>query len=85
MAIYKCECGKTKEIGNAKMRYIEKKWRVMQAICDCGLWMDSKPEDGMPTIKRTESSLSKKNKGDYLWDSAKEKLVGERGVNEDYK
>ena len=67
MAIYKCECGKTKEIGNAKMRYIEKKWRVM------------------PTIKRTESSLSKKNKGDYLWDSAKEKLVGERGVNEDYK
>ena len=36
-------------------------------------------------IKRTEASLSKKKKGDYMWDSAKEKLCGERGINEPFK
>ena len=44
--------------------------------------MDSKPEEGMPTIKRTEPSLTKiRNK---LWAGAKEKLVGERGINESF-
>jgi hypothetical protein len=38
--------------------------------------------DGMPNLKRTEPSLSKK--GDKLWAGAKEKLIGERGINEDY-
>jgi len=47
--------------------------------------MDSKPEDGIPNLHRTEESLSRKKKRDYLWDSAKEKLVGERGINEDFK
>ena len=47
--------------------------------------MQSEPEEGMPTIKRTESSLSRNKKRDYLWDSAKEKLIGDRGINEDYK
>ena len=47
--------------------------------------MDSEPEDGIPNLHRTEESLSRNKKRDYLWDSAKEKLVGERGINENYK
>ena len=45
--------------------------------------MNSKPKEGMPSLKRTEPTLSKK--GNKLWDSAKEKLIGERGVNEPFK
>ena len=85
MTLYKCKCGNEEEIGKATIGLREGKWRTIQALCDCGLWMDSEPEDGMPQIKRTEASLSKKKRGDYLWDGAKEKLVGERGVNEDFK
>ena len=44
--------------------------------------MDSEPEEGIPTLRRTEPSLSKK--GDKLWAGAKEKLLGERGVNESF-
>ena len=44
--------------------------------------MDSEPLEGMPSQIRTEESLSKK--GDKLWDGAKEKLIGDRGINEDY-
>jgi hypothetical protein len=44
--------------------------------------MDSEPEEGMPTIKRTEPSLTKRR--DKLWAGAKEKLVGERGINESF-
>ena len=51
--------------------------------CGCGKYMDSEPEDGMPSLKRTEPSLSKRR--DMLWDGAKEKLIGERGINEDFK
>jgi len=82
MTLYKCTCGETKEIGKATLAFKEGRWRTIQAICDCGLWMDSEPEEGMPNLKRTEPSLSKNR--DKLWDSAKEKLVGERGINEDY-
>ena len=39
--------------------------------------------DGFPCLIRTEPTLSKKR--DKLWDSAKEKLVGERGINDDFK
>ena len=46
--------------------------------------MDSEPLEGMPSLKRTEESLSKKKRGDKLWDSAKEKLIGDRGINEDF-
>ena len=46
--------------------------------------MDSEPAEGMPEIKRTEASLSRKKRGDKLWESAKEKLVGERGINENF-
>ena len=51
-------------------------------MCSCGKHMDSKPVEGMPSLKRTEPSLTKK--GDKLWDSAKEKLCGERGINEPF-
>ena len=47
--------------------------------------MDSEPTDGIPNLKRTEASLSMKKKGDKLWKSAKEKLIGDRGINEDFK
>ena len=82
MTLYKCTCGETKEIGKATLALKEGRWRTIQAICDCGLWMDSEPEEGMPSLKRTEPSLSKR--GDKLWDGAKEKLIGERGINEPF-
>ena len=84
MTLYKCECGETKEISKATIVLRDKKWVAKQALCGCGLYMDSEPEEGMPTLKRTESSLSKKKRGDMLWDGAKEKLLGDRGINEDY-
>tara|TARA_R100000084_G_C4498732_1_gene77254 strand:- start:99 stop:350 length:252 start_codon:yes stop_codon:yes gene_type:complete len=80
---YKCECGDyEKEINKISIVYRQGNWVTKGSECPCGKYMDSEPEEGMPTIKRTEPSLRKK--GDYLWDSAKEKLVGERGVNEDF-
>jgi len=82
MTLYKCTCGKSKEIGKATLAFKEGRWRTIQALCDCGLWMDSEPEEGMPSLRRTEPSLSKK--GDKLWDRAKERLCGERGVNEPF-
>ena len=85
MTIYKCECGKTKEIGKATIVLRDGKWVCKEAECSCGKYMDSEPEEGMPQLKRTEASLSKKKRHDKLWDSAKEKLIGERGVNESYK
>ena len=84
MTLYKCNCGLTKEIGKATLALRDGRWRTIQALCDCGLWMESEPEEGMPSIKRTETSLSKKKKGDKLWDSAKEKLCGERGINDNF-
>ncbi len=60
----------------------DKKCLCKEAQCSCGKYMDSEPEEGMPNLKRTEPSLSKRR--DMLWDGAKEKLIGERGINEDY-
>ena len=86
MATYKCECGKEqKEIAKATIVLRNGKWVAKEGLCSCGKYMDSEPEEGMPQIKRTEASLSKKKKGDYMWDSAKEKLCGERGINEPFK
>jgi hypothetical protein len=82
MTLYKCICGNKEEIGKATLSLRDGKWRTIQALCDCGEWMESEPEDGMPNLKRTEPSLSKRR--DMLWDGAKEKLIGERGINEDY-
>ena len=83
MTKYSCECGKEeKEVGKATIVLRDKKWVCKEAQCSCGKYMDSKPTDGIPTLKRTEPSLSKQR--DKLWAGAKEKLIGERGINEDY-
>ena len=84
MTKYKCECGKEKDLAKATIVLIDSKWVAKEALCECGLYMDSEPTEGMPSLKRTEESLSKKKRHDKLWDGAKEKLVGERGINEDY-
>jgi hypothetical protein len=84
MTLYKCTCGNEEEIGKATLALRDGRWRTIQALCDCGLWMDAEPEEGMPSLIRTEDSLSKKKKGNRLWDSAKEKLIGKRGVNEPF-
>ena len=82
MTLYKCTCGNEQEIGKATLALRDGRWRTIQALCDCGKWMESEPEEGMPSLKRTEPSLSKK--GDKLWAGAKEKLIGERGINEPF-
>ena len=82
MTLYKCICGNSKEIRVQTIDLRDGKWVTLQALCDCGKYMDSEPKDGMPSLKRTEASLS--NKGDRLWDGAKEKLLGERGINESF-
>jgi|TARA_R110002012_G_scaffold3416_10_gene15969 hypothetical protein len=82
MTLYKCKCGNEEEIGKQTIGLRDGKWRTIQALCDCGKWMDSEPVEGMPSLKRTEPSLSKR--GDKLWAGAKEKLIGERGINEDF-
>jgi hypothetical protein len=38
----------------------------------------------MPSLKRTEASLSKNKRHERLWKGAKEKLIGERSVNENF-
>ena len=83
MTLYTCECGKeSKEISKATIVYREKKWVAKEAECSCGKYMDSEPTEGIPTLQRTEPSLTKKR--DKLWAGAKEKLVGERGINESF-
>ena len=84
MTLYKCKCGKKKDLAKATIVLIDKEWETKEALCKCGKYMDSEPEEGMPSLKRTEASLSKKKRGDKLWDGAKEKLIGDRGINEDY-
>lgn len=82
MTEYKCKCGKTKDISKATIAYIDGEWETKEALCKCGKYMDSKPLEGIPSLKRTEESLSKNR--DKLWKGAKEKLIGERGVNESF-
>tara|TARA_R100000541_G_scaffold53689_3_gene61915 strand:+ start:508 stop:759 length:252 start_codon:yes stop_codon:yes gene_type:complete len=82
MTLYTCECGKTKEISKATIVYRDDKWVTKQALCECGLYMTSEPTEGIPTLRRTEPSLSKNR--DKLWAGAKEKLIGERGINESF-
>ena len=84
MALYTCECGKeSKEVSKATIVYRDGKWVCKEADCSCGKWMDSEPTEGMPNLKRTEPSLSKNR--DKLWKGAKERLTGERGINEPFK
>ena len=73
MTLYSCECGKEeKEVGKATIVLRDKKWVCKEAQCSCGKWMDSKPTDGMPNLKRTEPTLSMKR--DKLWEGATEKI-----------
>jgi len=86
MTLYKCECDKEeKEIAKATIVFRDNKWVCKEAACSCGKWMDSKPTEGIPNLKRTEASLSMKKKGDKLWNGVKEKMVGERGINESFE
>ena len=82
MTLYKCKCGKTKDISTATIVHIDGEWETKEALCKCGKYMDSEPLEGIPSLKRTEESLSKK--GDKLWDGAIENLIGDMGINEDY-
>tara|TARA_R110000824_G_scaffold223279_1_gene411044 strand:+ start:458 stop:715 length:258 start_codon:yes stop_codon:yes gene_type:complete len=73
MTLYKCECGKEeKEISKATIILKDKKWVAKEALCGCGKYMDSEPTEGMPSLKRTEPTLS--NRRDKIWKGAKEKL-----------
>ena len=81
MTKYSCKCGKEKELGKVTI-VLKDKWVAKEALCECGKYMDSEPEEGMPTLRRTEPSLSKNR--DKLWEGAKEKLIGERGINEPF-
>ena len=83
MTKYVGKCGKTKDFKKVTIVFKDK-WVAREALCECGKYMDSEPEEGMPSLKRTEESLSKKKRGDKLWDGAKEKLLGERVINEDF-
>ena len=83
MTKYSCECGKEeKEVSKATIVLRGGKWVTKEAKCSCGKYMDSTPTEGIPTLQRTEPSLTKNR--DKLWAGAKEKLVGERGINEPF-
>jgi len=73
MTRYKCKCGKEKDLAKATIVLIDGKWVAKEALCECGKYMDSKPTEGMPSLKRTEPSLNKKN--DRLWKDTKEKFL----------
>mgnify|MGYP003634675151 FL=1 len=60
------------EIGKATIVHRDGKWVTKEALCECGLYMDSEPTEGMPSLKRTEPSLSMKR--DKLWEGATEKI-----------
>ena len=77
-------CGETKDLMKATLKVIDGKVRTIEALCKCGEYMQEleKDFDGFPCLIRTEETLS--NKRDKLWDGAKEKLIGERGINEPF-
>ena len=72
MTLYTCECTKTMEIGKATIVHRDGKWVTKEALCECGKYMDSEPTEGIPSLKRTEPSLSMKR--DKLWEGATEKI-----------
>ena len=78
------KCGETKDLMKATLEVVDDKVRTKEALCKCGEYMQEieKDFDGFPCLIRTEPTLSTKR--DKLWDSAKEKLIGERGINEDF-
>jgi len=74
MTLYTCKCKKTKELAKVTIVHRDGNWEAKEAECECGLYMDSVPTEGIPTLQRTEPSLSKKR--DKLWDGAKERVKG---------
>ena len=74
MTLYTCKCKKTKELSKVTIVHRDGNWEAKEAECECGLYMDSVPTEGIPTLQRTEPSLSKKR--DKLWDGAKERVKG---------
>jgi hypothetical protein len=86
MLKFQCNnCSRTKELMKATIKVIDGKVIIEEALCECGEYMQEieKKFTGFPDIIRTEPTLSKKR--DKLWDGAKEKLCGERGINEPFK
>jgi hypothetical protein len=83
MTQFKCNnCGKTKELMKITLKEVNGKIVTIEALCDCGEYMESEPTEGMPDLIRTEPSLEKRN--DKLWAETKEKFIGERSVNESF-
>ena len=85
MIKYICnKCGETKDLMKATLEVVKGKVRTKEAKCKCGEYMQEieKDFDGFPCLIRTEPTLSTKR--DKLWDGAKEKLIGDRGINEDF-
>ena len=60
------------EIGKATIVHRDGKWVTKEALCECGKYMDSEPTEGIPSLKRTEPSLTMKR--DKLWEGATEKI-----------
>ena len=87
MIKYICNnCNDTLELQKATLEVIKGKVVTKQAYCKkCNVYMQEieKDFDGFPNLIRTEPTLSSKR--DKMWDSAKEKLCGERGINEPFK
>ena len=86
MIKYICNtCKDTKELMKATIKVENGKVITKEAYCKkCKEYMQEydKSFKGFPNLIRTEPTLSKK--GDKLWDRAKEKLCGERGMNESF-
>ena len=80
---FKCKCGEKISIHKSTTVYRDGEWVVKEALCKCGEYMKqilTEEYIGIPTLQRTEPSLTKRR--DKLWAGAKEKLIGERGINE---
>jgi predicted SprT family Zn-dependent metalloprotease len=50
MALYKCECGEhQKEIKKISIVYRDNKWITKGSECPCGKYMESEPQEGIPS------------------------------------
>ena len=81
-----CECNEeTKELQKATIKVIDGKVRTVEALCGCGKYMQEIEKDfnGFPSLIRTEPTLA--GKRDRMWKSAKEKLTGDKGINDSFK
>ena len=86
MLKYQCnKCEIQKEFSKVVMKVQNGKVVNLGTECPkCGEYMQeiAKEFNGFPSLIRTEPTLTKKR--DKLWAGAKEKLIGERGVNEPF-